>query len=409
MTEMADVRTRKTGRSLEAPSGLLEKAKELSSLLNSEAEAGEVAGELTPAVVDALHETGLWRMWTPRVLGGLEARPVESLQIIEELCHADGSTGWVLMAAGLATGTGGAYLGEAAVERIFGGERAPIIEGQGTPNGRATVEDGGFVLSGKWSYGSGVKHCDFIHTGAIVCETDGSFRLLPDGSPEVRVFVLPREQVELGANWDVLGLRATGSIDYSIEPTFVPEEYTHLSPTETPLRGGALYTLGIPGFGAIGHSAFAMGVGRRILDELAGLVQAGIARPGQNAENAHFQTEFGAAEAKYRAARAFVYETWNDIEATLERGDALTTRQRTLARLALNHVTWAVAEVCSFAYVAAGGLSLRQSTIQRYFRDMHAGTQHFVVGQPVLRECGRELLGLAPGKVWRFVELIDPV
>jgi hypothetical protein len=87
----------------------------------------------------------------------------------------------------------------------------------------------------------------------------------------------------------------------------------------------------------------------------------------------------------------------------------LSTRQQTLARLALNNATWTVSEACLFAYTAGGGYSLRESTIQRLFRDMHAGTQHFTSGDPVLSECGRELSGVAAGKVWRFFELGDPV
>jgi alkylation response protein AidB-like acyl-CoA dehydrogenase len=414
MTDVTSARSATSGLdvpagSLSAPSGLLGRAKELTPLIEANAETAEADCTLTAAVVEALHESSLWSMWTPRCLGGLEAPPVESLEVLEQISYADGSTGWVLQAAGLATGTGGSYLGDEAVERIFPPGRSPVIEGQGTPRGKAVVSEGGFVLSGNWSYGSGVKHCNYIHTGAVVYEDEASPRLTADGTPEVRVFVLPVEQSVFGGNWNVLGLRATGSIDYSIEPTFVPEDYTHIGVTETPLRGGALYTLGIPGFGCMGHAAFAMGVGRRVLDELRRLVRGKIARPGELAGSEYFQTDFASQEAKYRSARAFVYETWRDIEATLARGEPVSTRQKTLARLALNHVTSVVSDVCMFVYKAGGGLTLREGVIQRFFRDMHSGTQHFVVGQPVLRECGRELVGVADDKVWRFMELVDPV
>ncbi len=386
---------------------VLQRAKALRPLVESHAGAAERRGELTEEVVAALTEAQLWGIGTPRVVGGLEVNPVEALEVIEAVSYADGSTGWVLMAAVLAIGTGGAYLGDAAVEDIFAGGRVPVIEGQGTPNGKAIPDKGGFVLSGHWSYGSGVKHCEYVHTGGIVFERDGSPRL-HEGAPEVRIFVLPREQVTFEENWDVLGLRATGSIDYSIEPTFVPEDYTHISLTETPKRGGSLYRLGIPGFGGICHSGFALGVGRRVLDELAGLAQAGIARPGQLAESETFHTEFARAEAQYRAARALVLEAWHDIQDTLADDMPLSTRQKTLARLALNHITTTVAGVCLFAYTAGGGLSLRESRIQRLFRDMHAGTQHGSVAVSVLRHCGRELAGIAQGQVWQFRDLVEP-
>ena len=80
-----------------------------------------------------------------------------SLKVIDQLTYADPSTGWVTMAAGLAIGTGGAYLGDQAVEEIFGGERFPVIAGQGTRPGSAVAQDGGHLLSGSWQFASGIK------------------------------------------------------------------------------------------------------------------------------------------------------------------------------------------------------------------------------------------------------------
>ena len=109
-----------------------------------------------------------------------------------------------------------------------------------------------------------------------------------------------------------------------------------------------------------------------------------------------------------RASRAFAYEAWRDIEATLDRGEEPGTRQITLARLALNYATSAIAEVCAFAYHYGGGVALRDGILQRCFRDMHAGIQHATTSTGILRECARELLGVAPGKVWAPRMLIDP-
>ena len=114
------------------------------------------------------------------------------------------------------------------------------------------------------------------------------------------------------------------------------------------------------------------------------------------------------AEAKLRAARALVYETWQDVQETLDRGDALSMQQNTLTRLALQYATWTVEEVSMFVYNAAGTAALRSGVIQRFFRDMHTGTQHMTSGPPVRQACGRQLAGLAPGKTWQFVTLVDP-
>ncbi len=161
-------------------------------------------------------------MWVPKALGGSELDPVSSLKVIDQLAYADPSTGWVTMAAGLAIGTGAAYLGDQAVEEIFGGERFPVIAGQGTRPGTAVAQDGGHVLSGSWQFASGIKHSGFIHTLGVV-----------EGTGEPRIFVLPVEQATLIDNWDVMGLRATGSIDYEIDSVFVPEHFSHFAVTET--------------------------------------------------------------------------------------------------------------------------------------------------------------------------------
>jgi alkylation response protein AidB-like acyl-CoA dehydrogenase len=377
---------------------LPERAKRVAALANEHADYGDKQGRLAQPVVDALHAEGLYGMWVPRsVRGGAELDPVSSLQVIENLAYGDPSAGWVLMAAALAIGTGAAYLEDEAVKQLFGGARLPVIAGQGTRPGTAVPDKGGFRLSGQWSFASGIKHGTHIHTLGII-----------QGTGEPRIFVLPVEQATLIDNWDVMGLRATGSIDYKIDAVFVPEAYTHFAITESPKRGGSLYTVGIIGFACMCHSGWALGIGRRLLDELAAAQKARGGRAGTQSTSESFLEGFAQAEATYRAARALVYETWHDVRQTLDRGDKLSVRQNTLMRLGMAHVTWAAHDVATFVYRSAGTTGLRAGTIQRLFRDMHAGTQHVVASPPVFRQLGRELAGLAEGHTWRFLELVEP-
>jgi alkylation response protein AidB-like acyl-CoA dehydrogenase len=375
---------------------LLDRARSLAPLLNEHARWGDENGRLADEVVDALHENGIFGMWVPADLGGSELDPINSLKVIEELTAADASTAWVTMAASLAIGTGAAYLGDAAVEEIFGGERFPVIAGQGTRPGTAVPQDGGHVLSGSWSFASGIKHSGFIHTLGIV-----------EGTGEPRIFVLPVEQATLIDNWDVMGLRATGSIDYTIDSVFVPEHFSHFAVTETPERGGNLYRLGIINIAAICHTGWALGMGRRMLEEIRAMVVAKAGRPGAQADNDAFLEDYGIAEGTMRAARALVFETWNDVVETLDRGDTLSVDQNTKVRLATIHVTRSAHEVVKFVYASSGTTGLRYSPVQRYFRDMHAGTQHVIPSRPILQTVGRKLAGLADDKHWQFLELVD--
>ena len=392
---------------------LPQKAHALHDLFAAQGAANEAAGELSAATLDALHDNGFFSMFVPASLGGAEVTPTEALETIETLCGADASTGWVVMASQLATGAAGAFLPDPAVAQLFkgqgGGGGRPVIAGQGAANGRAQVVPGGYRLSGKWSYGSGLKHATHIHTGAWVMEGDKQ-RLVPGTSnPERRIFIVPREQAQMGDNWDVIGLRATGSVDYVLDDVFVPDEHTH-DPAETSTtRGGSFYRIGQLGMGTIGHTAFALGVARRALDELRGLATSKQVRPGVTlSDGESFQENYAAAEGKLRAARAFVFEAWRDVEGGIARGQRMTQRQITTIRLALTNVTQVGVEVCNFALRASGGTGLRAGALQRCVRDMTAGAQHLLVSAAIQRDCGVELLGRADGRMWATMGLIKP-
>jgi alkylation response protein AidB-like acyl-CoA dehydrogenase len=367
---------------------LTRRAQALAPLVSERAGAAEQQGALTDDVVEAFHRDGLFAMWVPRSLGGAELDPLPSLEVLDWVSYGDPSAGWVLMAAAIAIGVAGAYLADDAVAELFAGDQVPVIAGQGLRPGRALVRPGGYELSGEWSFGSAIRHATHVHTGGAV-----------DGG-ELRIFVLPIEQVTLIDNWDVLGLRATGSLDYVIERAFVPDSYTHPTAVTSSPRGGGLYRLGIPGIAAICHSGWSCGVGRRLLEEIATLARERAGRAGQQAESDSFLESYAIAESKLRAARALIRETWAEIELTLAAGDPPSTEQQTLIRLALTNSTRSLQEIATFVYLAGGTASLRAGTIQRLFRDVHGGTQHITSSPPVVWACGRQLAGLAPGEVW---------
>lgn len=384
------------GAELTTSSDLATKAKALIPLLDANAAHADTEGELAPVVVDALHDQGFFGMWVPKALGGTELDPVRSLEVLENLSYGDASAGWVVMAACLSTGTGAAYLAEDAVKELYRpGERFPVIAGQGTRPGVAVPHDGGFLVSGSWSFASGLLHGTHIHTLAII-----------EGTGEPRIFVVPREKAELLGNWDVMGLRGTGSIDYTLDNVYVPDGYSHFAVTQDPKCGGSLYHIGIIGFAEICHSGWALGVGRRLLDELAELVQSKAGRPGSQADSDSFLQGFAKAEGQLRAAKALLVETWRDAQVTLDAGGHLSRRQHTLVRLSLTNVTQALADVANFVYLAAGTTALRRGTIQRLVRDVHAGTQHVTSSPAVVSNCGRELVGLANDLRWQFLDLV---
>jgi len=222
------------------------------------------------------------------------------------------------------------------------------------------------------------------------------FRSHTPERPAIRVFFVPRDHVEITGNWDVMGLVGTGSFDYVVPDQVVDAGFTFDMMGDEPLRGGAMYRIGVLGLAAIGHAGFALGVGRRALDAIAVTAQD-KQRMGHSsvlADQERFQYELGRHDAAMRAARAFVFDVFGAAQERLDGGarfdlvDLLPLRQAT---------TWATdtaADAVRFAYLASGSDGLRNpSVIGRCFRDIHAATQHVVVDDSTLTQAGRALLG----------------
>jgi ABC-type nitrate/sulfonate/bicarbonate transport system substrate-binding protein/alkylation response protein AidB-like acyl-CoA dehydrogenase len=388
----ASMTTTETARTV-APSAfeaveVIQRAADLHDLVDGHGEENDRAGRIAEPVVEALYDSGAISVFTPRGLGGAEMTPRQSMDLFRTLSYADPSTGWVTMALGLATGLAGAFFDEDAAAELFSTPRLGIA-GQGTRPGKAVPVKGGHLVTGEWSFASGIKHATHLHTAAQDTETG-----------EARFFIVPVEQVTFIDNWDVLGLRGTGSIDYTLQDTFVPSPYSYPTSSTEPVTGGDLYRIGIGNFASLNHGGWALGVGRRLLDELSAMVQAKAGQPGGPAGSDSFAEQYAQAEVQLRAASALLYEVWEEIEATLARGEKIPLRLETLNRVALNNATWSTHDVAQFVYTTAGSTALRSGIVQRLFRDVHGGTQHISSSPMIMRSAGRELAGLAKGQRW---------
>ncbi|MGO9060531.1 MAG: acyl-CoA dehydrogenase family protein [Candidatus Binataceae bacterium] len=394
-------------RKVETPT--VEHAKALIPFLVEHSEINEAAGRILPETLSVLREAGLLHYLVPVCFGGGEASPLEALEIIETLAYADGSTAWAIMANQVATASAAAFLKPAAAQHIFG-KRIPLIGGQGAPMGGAQVAPAGYRLTGNWGYGSGILHSEWLHTGATIFE-DGQPRLLPGTNrPDTRIFILPMSQVQLKQNWDVLGLRATGSVDYSVDDVFVSEDFTHPITANAPYQGGGVYRVGLTGLAQFGHTAFALGIAKRALEEIGRLARA-EKRPFNLAEKnggESFQEQYGFHTAKLLAARSAEVSLCEEMERTTSAGDPLTVRQISHGVLITYMVHQVAFDIVKFAYVFGGGTSLRAGVLQRLYRDMSAGMQHAIVSASRIREATREIMGLYEGKIWHIGRLVDP-
>ena len=202
----------------------------------------------------------------------------------------------------------------------------------------------------------------------------------------MRVFLVPRAEVQLAGNWDVIGLSGTGSYDYHVDDVFVAESYTY-SLLDHPLRRGAAhYRLGLFAMTAAGHAGFALGVGRRALDEVLALAKSKTRLGGFSpiASQQLFQHDFALHDAALRSARAFVFDSFDATERLCQQGGTPSAIEQQRLRQCTTYATRVAADAARFAYTWAGSDGLRPGPIQRAFRDSHAGTQHIYVDNNTL-------------------------
>jgi len=379
--------------------GLAGKARGLRELIEERAAQAEANRTASPLVVAVFHEAKLARALTPRDLGGAEVDVATAFEIIETVSMADGASGWTLMAGMTTLAIAGAYLGDAAVKEIFAEDRA-FTAGQIAPLGTCTAVEDGYHVEGRFGFCSGADSATFIF-GGFRQQHDGEQVRLPSGLPRIVAAIVPKERVEFLGNWDTIGLRGTGSYDYRIPPQAVPESFTFSFFESEPLRGGPLYRIGPNGLTCIAHSAFALGVARRVLDEIAALAPL-KRRAGRRtlADDDLFQNDYARAEAALYAARCGALDVLRELEDAAHR-DAVDQSLRARARLATTYACNIATEVATTAYRYAGSAGLRNgSALQRGVRDLLAAEQHVFTDQLTYTDAAKVLLDRAPDTLY---------
>jgi alkylation response protein AidB-like acyl-CoA dehydrogenase len=381
----------------EAGTGTATADPDLLRLIDAHAADTEAACRVVDPVAEALHAAGLYRMLVPGCLGGAEVDVLTAFDVIERISKADGSTGWSFMAGATETALAGAFLGDDAVADIFADPRA-VVAGTIAPLGTATPVDDGYRIQGRYGFGSGSAQASWMMGGYRVIGPDGPVRL-PSGAPRLLAGFVPKSSVEIISDWDVIGLRGTGSHDFVVPARTVDPSYTFGVFDGRPRRGGPTYRLGAYGVTCLGHSAFAVGVARRALEEIAALsLTRRRAGQGLLVDDPRFREEYARKSCAVESARAYVREIMAEFEAAARTGE-VTLEQRARARGA---TTWAVntaSDAATFVQHAAGSTGLRHgSTIQRCFLDLQAAELHVFTDAVTYRQVGEVRLGrAAPG------------
>lgn len=351
--------------------------------------------ECTPEVVDALAQHDLLRMLLPRSLGGQEVALLDFCRACEAVAYADASCGWFVNQSNVSMSTSAAAMPHETAAEVFQGPYAGLAWGARHNNSKAIRVDGGYRLTGTWSYLSGGRHTKWIGAHSAVQNPDGTPHMR-HGRPDDRSFVFLRSDATITDDWHVLGLRGTGSDTYSVEDLFVPDERAPARDAPEERREkGPLYPIGSTLLYACGFSSVTIGLARRMLDTYLDLARGRHSRASTTAmaRNHAIQREVAILEARLSGARAFIHEAAGAAYDASARGKLdLDTRMR--LRLA---TTWGMneaTEVSIACYRGAGTTAiLDKAPFERRFRDAMSASQHLQAMWPMAEMVGRHLIG----------------
>ncbi len=380
------------------------RAKGVAKVLKQAAPRIEAARELPADVVEALHDARMFRLLLPKSVGGDEVDLRTHAEVLEILANADASAAWcVSQGSGCAMGV--AYMPPESAKRMFGPRDAVLAFGAGI-QGKAVAVDGGYRVTGKWSFASGSMHATVLGGHSFIVEADGSPRLNCNGKPLDRTVIFSREKAHFDDVWHVMGLKGTGSNTFSVDDLFVPEgEVMDRDKPEKRREPGPLYqTVAFLGFG-VGFSALQLGIARGMLDDLRELAMTKTARdaPSSLRESPVFQTELAQMEARLRGARAYLHSTAEETTRLAVEKDELSLDDRMALKLATVHVISDAIEVATAAYRAAGSTAIFPANrFEQRLRDAYSASQQLQARTTNYLTVGRHLLDLEPDTFTTF-------
>jgi alkylation response protein AidB-like acyl-CoA dehydrogenase len=370
----------------------VEAVRSLASTIREHADSIDRERCLSKPVVRGLVEAGVFRMLVPRSLGGDEIEPMTACRVVEEVASHDGAVGWCAM-IGASTGHFAGLLPAAGAREIYA-DRDVVLAGTFRPTGVAVAVDGGYRVTGRWPFASGIMHSSWLMGGCRIQDGDRA-RLTASGAPVTKLMFLPRADANVLDTWHTGGLRGTGSHDFEVHDVFVPARRSMWF-TDLPVERGSLYSLPAISFFATLIASVSLGIARHALEAFKAL--AGMKTPTGSGDllraSPVAQSQLGQAEGLLRAGRAFLFESLADAWEVARRGEPLSWEQRGLLWLSATQAATQALQAVDIVYRAGGASSVYSSTqLERCLRDIRAASQHLCVMPANYEVAGQLFLG----------------
>jgi alkylation response protein AidB-like acyl-CoA dehydrogenase len=338
--------------------------------------------------VALLKRAGMYRASTPAAFGGEPMAPSDFMKLVERLSAVDPATGWVA-----SFGSSLVYfaaLPVASQQQIYADGPDVAYAGGLFPMQEAQRVAGGYLCTGTWQFASGCRGADIIGIGLV-------------GGPETNdkplTALVNPDDVEIVDNWGVAGMKATGSHAVRADRLFVPEEMTFVRGGE-PQIDEPLNRYPALSYAAQVLAVVTLGAARGALDHVidVGAAKASITGGAAKGNRPAYKTGLAQAEAELRAARAFFYQTTDDVWAKAVDGEVITTEDQAILRLSATHAAHAGRSVVLRAFDLAGtGAIYENHPLQRYVQDALVPAQHAMLQTHTYEAVGALLLGLDAG------------
>ena len=372
---------------------MIDAARSLGPAIAACADSIEADGRLPVALAQQLTDARIFQMYLPKAVGGADVDPLVAFSVCELLARRDGSVGWCAQVSAAVT-MFLAWIDPEAVAAMAAQTDGLIhIAGSARALGTAEPVEGGYLVSGHWNYASGVRHANwFLATSTIE---------RPGREPVARGMFMPVSDGQIVDNWQVVGMKGTGSDDFVLDRVFVPDERVVARKWMEQVRARpGQRSVSDPQLGMVGAWAPTAGVGvglaQGALDallELGDVASTGSPEPLRT--RPAVQEAVGEAEAITGAARAFVIETLAEVWDALPDGGIRLDRAVARAQLAITHSLNEAVRVADIAFHAGGTNAIStRNRLERYLRDAHTAVQH-AAGQRIhMRAAGHTLLSL---------------
>lgn len=367
----------------------------LRPLIEANRGEGDRLRHLPDAIARAFVEANVYRLLAPQEFGGEGVDPLTYYDLAEEVSYWDGSVGWNY-AIGATGGVVAGGLAPAQMRKVLAGPDCGIAGG-GAPIGRAVAMEGGYRLTGRWGWASGIHHAKWAIAYCPVYDGDQP-RTSADGAPVVLGFIAPKEACKILDTWHVGGMRGTGSTEFELHDVFVPQDMVLRLLSGESRHPDPIFRLPSSFFG-FNHCCVLTGIARRAVDGLKALAQTKSSpMAGVNLrDEAAGQYAVAKAEAIVESSGLNVRESFRILWERVVAGEPVPVEARARVRRACAHATECAVEAVDLCYRAACGSALFEAApFEQALRDAHAAASHITLRHTMMEEAGRVAFGLRP-------------